>query len=183
MSDIEKFLQQNKLPEELDVWLQSDDFAKSWKSYWAEALTFTKAILEDYSPKMNVRAYRRGKALWVELREPIPGVRLITYEMQQQIYPLRVCLRAWIYGENKALSEKMLALGEKTFIGQSWRVQKITPTAQWEQYLLESETKVLGVGYTSHDLNFLADRDAISGKMRKLSDEFTDFILNVSVAK
>ena len=116
MSDIEKFLQQNKLPKELDDWLKSADFAKNWKGYWTEGLNFTKGILEDYSPDMNVRAYRRGEALWVEIREPMPKLRLITYEMQQQIKPLRICLRSWIYNGNQDLHEKILSLGNQNFI-------------------------------------------------------------------
>ena len=180
---IEKFLQQHKLPEELENWLKSKDFAKSWKGYWADGLNLAKGTLEDYSPKMNVRAYNRNGGLWVELREPMPKVRLITYEIQQHVLPLKVFLRAWIYEEDSDLHEKMHQMGDQKFIGQEWRVQKTTPTPSWAKYLLESDRKVLGIGYISHDLKFLSDRESISDNFKKLSNEFIDFVLKASGAE
>ena len=181
--DIEKFLQQHKLPEKLESWLKSKDFAKSWKGHWAEGMNSAKVVLEESSPKMNVRAYIRNGGLWVELREPMPKVRLITYEIQQHVEPLKVFLRAWIYEEDCDLYETMQQMGNQTFIGQEWRVQKTMPTPSWAKYVLNSEHKVLGLGYISHDLKFFSDRKAISDNLKNLSNEFIDFVFNASSAE
>ena len=71
-------------------WTRTLEFLSIWKESFVDATEMLAGVKGQQASK---RAYTRNNALWVEMREPLGGVRLITLELPTNVLPPRVYLR------------------------------------------------------------------------------------------
>lgn len=149
--------------------VRTSEFASSWR----QAFAGVKALFTDNLEQTSSdRAYLKQRALWVELREPMLGVRLVSLELPTDVSPPRIYLRAWSYDpDGNAIHEALEAM--------PWhRGAKVPsyadkPQPSWQAQLDKAGVQVKGLRHYV-DLSELGDA-APSEALARMEAIFEDF--------
>ena len=156
-------------------WTRTLEFLSIWKESFVDATEMLAGVKGQQASK---RAYTRNNALWVEMREPLGGVRLITLELPTNVLPPRVYLRIWTYHpQGRQLYDALVAEPYK------WQGLPVTryldesPGASWQGQLDAKGVQIKGICH-QRDLGELAtaSRDKIAGLLRSTLESFCAYL-------
>ena len=154
------------------------EFLVLWKKTFVGA---KKMLAGVQGPKASERAYAEKRALWVEIREPLDGVRLITLELPTDVQPPRIYLRVWAYSpQGEQLYDALIAQPYKWQGVAVSRYPDERPQANWQRQLNASGVHIKGVRHHL-DLSDLAkvSPDEAATSLRNILESFCAYIETV----
>jgi hypothetical protein len=165
-------------------WLElarTSEFLALWKHTFADAAAL---LAGSQGPHASDRAYTEGRALWVEVREPLDGVRLITLELPTDIRPPRVNLRVWTY---RPYGDQVYnALDARRYLWKGMSVARYTndrPKPSWQNQLNAAGVQVNGIRHYV-DLSKLAasSRSEVLQTLHEILESFCGYVAAVAAA-
>ena len=151
------------------------EFLVLWKKTFVGA---KKMLAGVQGPKASERAYTEKRALWVEIREPLDGVRLITLELPTDVQPPRIYLRIWAYSpQGEQLYDALIAQPYKWQGVAVSRYPDERPQANWQRQLNASGAQITGIRHHL-DLSDLSkvSPDEILESLRNILQSFCAYI-------
>lgn len=158
-------------------WVSSSGFDE----VWTVAFEGVESVFDgSNAPVEKPHVYREEGALWLELREPLAGVRLITAEVPSTVTPISMSLRVWTYEQASELYEGF-AMGERFSLNGAPlpRYPNQKPKASWQSQLDRKGIKVRGVRYVV-TLDGLIDAGAADAgaRLRDVVASFCDYVIH-----
>lgn len=154
---------------------QTKDFVKLWKEAFSDAAGLW-ATFETRGEKP--RAHAEDRSYWLQIREPLEGVRLISAEFPFTYGPARLYLRAWAYQpEGDAAFDAIVA---NPFVYAGEEVQRLVgegPKSGWRGELTAKDTSIRGVRH----MIYLTDLEnvppsAVGSALFGIVKEFCEYI-------
>ena len=160
-------------------WARTPEFLLLWKEAFVDATNMLTGVQGHRASK---RAYARNNALWVEIREPLDGVRLITLELPTNVLPPRVYLRIWAYSpQGEQLYEGLVSEPYKCQGVPVTRYLDDRPGTSWQRQLDANGVQIKGISHY-RDLSDLdaVSQDKIVGSLRNTLESFCSYIETVA---
>lgn len=162
-------------------WVRTPAFLTLWKATFADA---KRMIPVSQGPHASERAYTERRALWVEIREPLDGVRLITLELPTDVNPPRVYLRVWTYRPQGApLYAALVAHSYKWQDVPVARYLNERPHASWQSQLNVAGVEVDGIRHYL-DVSPLveASQQATPEALHDILESFCTYVATVAIS-
>lgn len=156
-------------------WARTPEFLLLWKGAFIDASEMLAGV---QGPRASKRAYAKKSALWVEIREPLDGVRLITLELPTDVHPPRVYLKVWTYSpQGEQLYDALVAAPYKWQGVPVVRYLDDRPQASWQRQLDADGVQIKGIRH-HRDLSDLAtvSRDNIVASLRSSLESFCAYM-------
>lgn len=156
---------------------QTSEFVSSWR----QAFAGVKALFpENPQQASNDRAYPEKQALWVELREPMLGLRLVSLELPTNVNPPRIYLRVWSYApDGNAIHEALEAM---PWHRRGAKVPRYAdkPQPSWQAQLDKAGVQVKGLRHfvDISELGEAAPSEALAC-MKAIFEDFCRYLLGV----
>lgn len=155
---------------------QSAEFLALWKEFFADAAELLNGAT---GPRVSDRAYAERHALWVEIREPYDGVRLITMELPTDVRPPRVYLRVWTYDPQGDQIYNALEHHRYEWAGsQVVRYLNDRPQSSWQSQLNAAGVQVKGIRHYLN-INIIAESQQVT-VLQTLRDMLHSFCVHVA---
>lgn len=155
-------------------WFQTPEFAALWKqSFDGVHAVLREAHGQCHKPKVYVE---RG-SLWVEISEPLLGLRLIAVELPLRILPPRLYLRSWAYDPAGSASYDKLRVNRFVHDGtQAVRYDNEQPRPSWQAQLGETRLKGLRDSVDLSSLEHLPLQQA-APEARRIVSKYCDYVV------
>jgi len=155
-------------------WIDAESSEKQWKSA-AVGLSevFTTPIRQVDRP----HAYLKGRALWVEVREPRDGIRLVAFSMARQGNTLgNIALRIWASDAPESMYGLFDSGPRFELQGRAWaRHLNLAPSSSWEKQLRAKGNAVRGLWYSANLSDFGGPENA-KAVLRTVFVAFCEFV-------
>ena len=115
-----------------------------------------------------------GGNYWLEIREPLEGVRLICFEIQKDISPLTLRCRMWFYKDKTERAKELVEKGFFHFLDESVKGSISAPRATWKSKLEKKGVIVEGVEYALRKVEFLLNSDVFTHELECILNKLFD---------
>lgn len=157
-------------------WIDGKGSTHQWKS---AASGLSDLFTTPIRPTPYQHVYRNNRALWVEVREPRDGVRLVAFSLVHQGNSQgNIELRIWT-SDGPESFQGHFDRGPKYMLqGRSWsRYPDLKPASSWEMQLREKGVALRGVAY-SGNLSDVGSPDDAEAVLRTLFVTFCEFVID-----
>lgn len=158
--------------------VQTSEFVSSW----SQAFAGVKALFpENPQQASSDRAYPEKRALWVEVREPMLGVRLVSLELPTDVNPPRMYVRVWSYDpDGNAIHEALETMPWHRHAIKNVPRYADKPQPSWQAQLDKAGVQVKGLRHYV-DISELGDAgpsEALA-RMKAIFEDFCRHLLGV----
>lgn len=170
---------------DLSKWITTPDLENKWKSAFSD---LPPSLSGKNRLRIEAYAAPKGKhkgnptAYWVELREPLPDVRLIAYTIPVGVSPVKISLRVWVLEDANTAYQSLKDAGDLTILGErTIRYLDATPPDSWRGQLEKKGITLRGIRYELNLTKILDDEHIAFSKLRSVGEEFCAFIVRVVI--
>ena len=160
-------------------WVASSEFKLLWRGgFKGLGGAFTTAG----QPAEKPRAYSEQKSCWVEFRQPVDGVRLVSVELPTSVQPLSLQLRVWTYQDADDLYERFAS--EPGFALSGAKLTRYTdqkPKSNWRSQLDDADIAIRGVRFVAPIVVSIQDAYSIA-VVRAMVEAFCLYVAHTAGA-